>query len=269
VRWYEIAPPGWFLGQGWSLTPEAHGVSRRDGRSPGTTGIEGHIRRRDVPGVMMIGGRNLGGVCETGALVEVSVDRRPRASWVASSQSPFLRVITLAPGELQGDGDYAVVRVTARDAADTARVVDVAIEHFDVQSPGSALAGFDQGWHMPELEPSTGLQWRWTEAAAELRIEGFGRDVELVVRGESPLRYFQAAPRVTVRAGRRELASFQPDADFEWVVAVPATVLAASQGRVTIESDRWFIPDEVSGNGDRRRLALRIFSIEARPRPAR
>ncbi len=264
VSWYEIASPGWFLMRGWAVTPETNGLSRRDGRSPGTTGILGHIRRRDTAAVMMIGGRNLGGPCDTGATIEVSLDERSRATLVASSQSSFLQVIALAPGELRGEGEHATVHVTARDAAGTARVVDVAIEHFDVQSPGAALAGFDRGWHMPELDPSGGRTWRWTDQVAELRAEGFGRDVELVIRGESPLRYFQTSPRVVVRAGRTELASFRPDADFEWVIVVPSVTLAASEGRVTIESDRWFIPDEVSGNGDRRRLALRIYSVEPR-----
>jgi hypothetical protein len=90
--------------------------------------------------------------------------------------------------------------------------------------------------------------------------------VELIVRGESPLRYFQTAPRVVVRAGTSELASFEPDSDFEWIVPIPTAVLAASDGLVTIESDRWFIPDEVSGNGDSRRLALRIYGVQARLR---
>ena len=34
-----------------------------------------------------------------------------------------------------------------------------------------------------------------------------------------------------------------------------------------IQSDQWFIPDEVAGNGDRRRLALRIYAVETRPAP--
>jgi hypothetical protein len=268
VTWYEIVEPGWFLMRGWALTPEAHGLARRDGHAPGSTGIVGHIRRRDTAAMMMVGGRNLGGPCDTGASIELAIDGRARATWVASSQSSFLQVIPLALGELRGEGDYATVSVTARDAADTARVVDVVIEHFDVQSPGSTLAGFDRGWHMPELDPSTGQSWRWTEQTAELRTEGFGRDVEVVIRGESPLRYFQRPPRVAVRAGQTALGSFLPDADFTWIVAVPASALLASEGRVTIESDQWYIPDEVSGNGDRRRLALRIYSVETRLGPS-
>jgi hypothetical protein len=266
VSWHEVVSPGWFLMRGWALTPEAHGLARRDGRAPGTTGIVGHVRRRAEAAIMMIGGRNLGGPCDTAAMVEVGLDGRSRATWRASAQASFLQVIALAPGELRGEGEYATITVAARDTADTGRIVDVAIEHFDVQSPGSALAGFDRGWHMPELEPSNGRSWRWTDEAAELRVEGFGRDVDIVVRGESPLRYFQRPPRVVVRTGRTELGVYHPDADFEWVVTVPAGALAAGDGRVTLETDQWFVPDEVSGNGDRRRLGLRIYSVETRLR---
>jgi hypothetical protein len=264
VSWYEIVSPGWFLMRGWAVTPDVRGLASRDGHSAGATGIVGHVRRRSVGATMMVGGRNLGGPAETGAQVDLYIDGRRRATWVTPSGSSFLQVIPLAEGELAGDGGYARLELVARDIAGTARVVDVAIEHFDVQSPGAALAGFDHGWHMQELDPATGRSWRWTDQAAELRVEGFGRDVELVIRGESPLADFQRPPRVMVKAGQTELGSFLPDADFEWTVSIPAAALAASEGRITIESDQAFTPDETSGNGDRRRLALRITRVETK-----
>jgi hypothetical protein len=243
-----------------------NGVSKREGRAPGTTGIVGHLRRRREAAILMIGGRNLGGPCDTGAQVEVSIDRRRVAQWTASAQSPFLQVIPLAAGDLSGVGEFATLEVTARDAAGTARVVDVAIEHFDLQSPGATLAGFGRGWHMPELDAATGLGWRWTDEIAEVRVESFGSDMELVVRGESPLRYFRTAPTVVAKAGGLSLGTIHPTSDFEWVIPVPASALADAYGIVTIESTHSFVPDEVEGNGDRRRLALRIFSIEGRLR---
>ncbi|MGH9386560.1 MAG: hypothetical protein ACRD2N_19990 [Vicinamibacterales bacterium] len=267
VDWYEIVPPGWFLMTGWSLTPETRGVAQRSNDGPGVDGIVGYIKRRDAPAVMMIGGRNIGGPCDTAASIDVLIDGRPLATWTASSRSSFLQSIALAPGALRGEGEYATVRVIAKDAAPAGRIVDVAVEQFDVQSPGSAMAGFDGGWHMPELDPATGLKWRWIEETADVHTEAFGRDLELVIRGESPLRYFEESPHVVVRAGQFELASFRPEADFTWVVPVPAKAVGAAAGRVTIKSDRSFVPDEVSGNGDRRQLALRIYSVEIRPRP--
>jgi hypothetical protein len=254
--------------EGWALTPETRGVAVRDQQGPGFGGIVGYIRRRSTPAIMMIGGRNLGGPCDTAASIDVLVDGRRRASWTASTRTPFLETIAFSPGELAGDGEFATLRVVAHETAPTDRLVDVAIEDFDVQSPGFAIAGFDKGWHMPELDASSGLSWRWMDQIADLRIEAFERDVELVLTGESALRYFQQAPRVVVRAAATTLAEFHPDADFEWRVRVPPAALVAASGRLTIESDRSFVPDEVSGNGDKRHLALRIYSVNVRALPA-
>lgn len=263
VKWYELSPPGWFLMRGWSITPETHGVARRDGYSASTTGLAGYVARRDDAAVMIIGGRNLGGPCDTGAQIDITVDGRLVATRPVSPQSSFLEVISLEPGRLSGQGDYAALTVTARDAGGAARLVDVAIEQFDVQSAGGTVAAFDRGWHMPEFDP-TGRRWRWTDQTADFYADGFGQDLELVIRGESPLRYFRTPPEVIVRAGIVRLATFRPDADFEWVVPIPSAALAKNGGRITLESEHWFIPNEVTGNGDRRRLALRIYSAEIR-----
>jgi hypothetical protein len=269
VVWYEIKRPGWFLTRGWALTPEIAGVSTRDARQPGTDGAVGYIKRRSAPALMLIGGRNLGGPCDTAARVEVFIDGQQRASWTVQSRAAFTQWIPLEAGTLAGAGDYAHLRVVARDVAPEQRIVDVAVEQFDLQSAEQAMVGFGRGWHMPEIEETSGLAWRWTEEAAELRVESFGRDVELLIRGESPLRYFQQAPRVVIRVGDTEIASFLPTADFDWSVPLSGAILAAAGGLISIETDRSFVPDATTGNGDQRRLALRIFSasVVAKARP--
>lgn len=267
VDWHEIRDPGWVLQRGWSLTPETHGVSRRDGHMAGGRGIEGRIRRRRAAAVMMIGGRNLGGPCDTGAVVEAFIDGKRVTEWTAPSQAPFLQVVRLAPGDLEGEGPFARLRVTARDMTGTARLVDVAIESFDLQSPGTAMAAFAGGWHVPELDTTSGAMWRWMDEAAELQIEGFGQDVELTIRGASPSAHFRTAPAVEIRAGETLLAAFKPETSYSRVLRVPATTLTSSGGRLTLRSDQWFIPDERDGNGDRRRLSLQVYALESRPVP--
>ena len=59
MDWHLIQPPGWYLGEGWSLTPETAGVARDEGRGPGRAPIQGWLRRRSGPVTLMIGGRNL------------------------------------------------------------------------------------------------------------------------------------------------------------------------------------------------------------------
>jgi hypothetical protein len=65
---------------------------------------------------------------------------------------------------------------------------------------------------------------------------------------------------VRARAGSRELASTPIARSGEWAFDVPADALSASGGLVTIETNRVFVPAEVGGGGDQRRLGLRVFA---------
>ena len=49
--WYRLSPPGWFAGEGWSLTPETGGVARATGR--------GAALALDLAGVLAGGGASL------------------------------------------------------------------------------------------------------------------------------------------------------------------------------------------------------------------
>ena len=56
------------------------------------------------------------------------------------------------------------------------------------------------------------------------------------------MRYFDAAPRVRVLVGDREIAAFDPVADFDQAFTLPADLLDAPNGRVVIESSKFFVP---------------------------
>jgi hypothetical protein len=84
--------------------------------------------------------------------------------------------------------------------------------------------------------------------------------VTLHLSGESPRRYFDAAPHVRVTIGGREIAAFDPSSDFDQPIALPADALAAANGGVTIESSRFFVPS-AAGAPDQRHLALRIYRV--------
>ena len=45
---------------------------------------------------------------------------------------------------------------------------------------------------------------------------------------------------------------------------LPADALASADGRVVIESDKWFVPGDRDAAPDRRHLALRIYSFSVR-----
>ncbi len=46
MDWHILSEPGWFLEQGWALTPETAGIAQRDGWGPHRKPSIGWVRRR-------------------------------------------------------------------------------------------------------------------------------------------------------------------------------------------------------------------------------
>jgi hypothetical protein len=256
LDWHAISEPGWFLEQGWALTPETAGIADRDGWGPHRRPSVGWVRRRPGESVLMIGGRQLGG--DRPARVVASLDDREVAA-LEIRPGFFLQFFTIPSGALAGDGRYA--KLTVKADAGGSPVPPVAIEQFNLQPTDRVLFGFDEGWHEPEYNPKTARSWRWASERASIRVHNAGRPVTMQITGESPLHYFDRAPLVRLSAGDRVLNESRPDADFTIRVTIPADVLNAANGRVTLSSDNAYVAGEREGTADRRRLALRIYSV--------
>jgi hypothetical protein len=67
-----------------------------------------------------------------------------------------------------------------------------------------------------------------------------------------------------VTVNDREIGRLSPAQDFTWELTVPAQALAAAGGHVRFESDKWFVPGERDGSGDRRHLAVRVYAVTVR-----
>jgi len=258
VRWHRLTAPGWFAEEGWSLSPETSGIARVMGRGPHLGPIAAMVRRRDNAARMLIGGRNLAGPTDPAARFTVSIDGVAVQQFDAAPGF-FLEVVDLPAGRLSGDGPYATLTVQST-AVSGASPVPAAIEQFDLQESTATMWGYDEGWQEAEFNMALGV-WRWTSERATLRIVGPQRAVRITMTIESPLRYFDEPPLVRARAGERLLAETTLGSDREWVFEVPADVLAGSQGAVTIETDKWFVPAERGNAMDQRRLGLRVFAI--------
>ncbi|HEV8395490.1 MAG TPA: hypothetical protein VGQ37_14525 [Vicinamibacterales bacterium] len=264
--WHRIQPPGWMVGEGWSLTPEAGGRVRatRTGLDHGP--IEAFVRRRSEPATFLIGGLHLGTAADAPAELTVAIDGSAVETWEvprAAGGQPFVRFVRLPGGVPQGAGNYASLRVSARSLEPGRPVPEIAIRQFDLQPDGGRpLMAFSDGWYEDEYSPETGQRWRWTGASAQLRLMS-SRTVVLRVRGESPVKYVGAAPTVRITAGARTLATFHPAADFSWRITVPADALTEAHGVVTIETDRTYLPGAAEGTGDTRTLGLRVFECRA------
>jgi hypothetical protein len=269
VDWVEIRRPGWIALEGWSLTPEVRGVTVREYRRNWRPEAKALLRRRPEEVSLLLGGRNLGGPCATGAVVTLFIDHRKIQQFTTSAGESFAHTWRLPAGTLSGNGPYAELHLVTEDRSGAGGLVDVAFEQFDVQGPGHATAALVDGWFEPEFDDADGIAYRWMSDAASVRIDGFGQDVALRLRGDAPVRQFAAPSTVVVRAGSRLLSTHSVEGDFDVDIEIPAAVLAASDGTIRVEASQSFVPDERTGNGDLRVLALRVRDVDVRVRRAR
>ena len=257
--WYRMAPPGWFVGEGWALTPEAGGLAQATAAGPDHRPIEAWVRRRPGPLHLVVGGRHLGEPGDPVAEFELALDGVVRDRWtVAVEQRNFLRFLDIPEGLTPGTG-YGRLTIASRSAGEDSRRALVGVRQFDIQSADQMLFGFGEGWHEEEFDPMTGRRWRWTSERSVLRIKGATGAVRVTLKGESPLRYFDTPPMVRVRVGAHVVAQFRPDADFEWIVNVPIDEVARAEGAIAIETDPIYLPGAAEGTSDERHLGLRVY----------
>lgn len=262
VTWYRFGLPGWFAGEGWSLTPELGGMTRLQQTGVDYRPIEALVRRRPDRTFALVGARHLGTAADGGAVFSLSLDGRPVDTWMLDPArgANVLHVLELPAGALAGEGPYARLTIDARAENPGSPTPPVAIRQFDLQSATGLLYGFDEGWHEEEYDNATGLRWRWTSERSVLRILP-PQAVQLRVRGESPLKYFDAPPTVTITAGARVVAEFQPEDDFDWTVTVPGADVIRSNGLIAIATSPVYLPGVAEGTSDQRRLGLRVLEI--------
>ena len=265
VNWWALDRPHWMLGAGWSLTPEIAGMTSKDGTGPHQQPAAGFLLRDPAPLQMLIGARYLqpgGGP----AVLTVALDGRMLAEWPISPASPWLvNWIDLPGGVPDGTGPYAALTVAVRSTETGRPAPMVGLEQFDAAPASTFTYAFLDDWNEQEGNPRTGELWRWTTARSTILIHRGAADrLQLLLEGESPLKEFDRAPTVVVKAGEKELARFSPSTAYAQQIGLPADALDAAGGRVTIETDLTFVPGDRRATADRRKLGLRLFRVEVR-----
>jgi len=263
VSWYRMSRPGWFAEEGWALTPETAGMARLAGKGPSLGPITAWVRRRPDAVRMIVGGRHLGSPGDPAVTFVADIDGNEIARWEARPGF-FLQEFDLPAGGLTGEG--ALARLTIASTAPGGAAIPTAIEQFDLQSRGTLMWAYDEGWHEAEYDPGLGV-WRWTSERATLRILDASTPVAITLRVETPRRYFDDDPAVRVTAGGRTVGETDFRASPLWSAIVPLEALQAAGGRVTIETNRTFVPKEQRGAADARHLGLRVFSVNVVPQP--
>ncbi len=252
IDWYRMQPPNWMLDRGWAITAEVGGVTAHDHSGPPAAPAIAWLKRQMQPITIVLGGRLLPGGGVTAARVTVTLPGAPIDSFPVTPGF-FMRLIALPAGALRGSAPYVPLAISSEAA--------VSLEQFDAQPPGVPMFGYGVGWQEPEYSAETGQSWRWMSERAELWVRPVGRPVTLRIAGESPLRYFNAAPHVRVQIGDRDVAAFDPASDFAFAITLPADILERSNGRVALENSKFFAPGGAGGGGDQRHLALRIYRL--------
>jgi hypothetical protein len=252
--WYRMQPPAWMLDRGWALTAEVSGVTAHDGLGPHKAASIAWVRQPSQDVTVVIGGRNLGAATDP-VVLRISLNGE-----VVDSQTIrpgfFVSRFQLPLAGTDPQAGYVPLAVDAQSASH----VPVALEQFDAQAPGVPMLAYEDGWYEPEFSQEIGRAWRWSGERSRLWVRPIGRDVTLHLAGESPRRYFDAAPHVRVLVADREVFSFDPSSDFDQPIRLPGDLLARADGRVVLESSRFFIPGK-GGAGDQRHLALRLFAV--------
>jgi hypothetical protein len=264
AAWHQIVRPGWFAEEGWALTPETAGIARLMGRGPHLGPITAHVRRRAEAAVALVGGRHLGGPDDPPVRFEMRVDGRPIAQW-DSAPGFFVREIELPAGALSGEGALAVLTLQSRPVSGSAAIAS-AIEQFDLQSRGVLMWAFDTGWNEAEYTPALGI-WRWTSDRSTLRVLDASAPVTVSFRVEAPRRYYDDDVTLRVMAGSVAVSEATFGDDKSVAVTVPADVLRAAGGRLTLETNRTFVPASLANAPDKRVLGLRIFDVRVRATP--
>ena len=259
---YRLQDPGWFAGEGWSLTPELGGVVQATASGVDHRPIQAFVRRRAGATHAIVGARHLGTAADGAVSFTFAIDGRTIDEWrLDPAAGPnVLRIVRLPVGSLAGEGPYAAATITARGDSSSGATPPVAIRQFDIQSTDTVVTGFDAGWHEEEYENLSGARWRWSSGRSLLRVIGEG-GILLRLRGESPLKYFDTPPRVRVVVGDRVVMEERPAADFAWSVAIPAEDLRRAEGIVAVETDPVYLPGKAEGTTDARELGLRLFEI--------
>jgi len=266
VDWYRLSPPGWFAGDGWSLTPETGGLASATGVTPDARPIEAWVRRRSGPLHLMVGGRHLGEGGAPDADFELALDGVVRDRWtLAVAQRNFVRFLNLPEGLPPQTTPYARLTIVSHAHGDEGRRAPVAVRQFDVQAADQIVWAFGEGWHEAEYDVLQGRQWRWTSERSILLVSGASSDLRLSLRGESPLRYLDVAPAVRVLVGGRLVGQFRPAADFDWAVTVPLGDLVRAEGAIVVETDPVYLPGVSEGTADERHLGLRVYETRLDP----
>jgi hypothetical protein len=263
LSWWELRSPAWIAVKGFALTPEVGGLAARERQGPAFDGAVALIRRSPTGAVLAVGGRHVGRPNDPPVRLVIDVDGRAVSSVVANAQDRhYLAVVHLRADQLVGDTPYATVTIRSTPLAATAGVVPVTVEQFDYQPEEGVVAAFASGWHEPELQPGTGITWRWASRRTTVHVHRRpGTTIEIKLSGDVPKTRGARSAQIRVVGAGRVLDRFAAAPAFSRRIAIPSAASDASDVDIILESTFSFVPHDEGQSADRRDLAFRVFDL--------
>ena len=126
----------------------------------------------------------------------------------------------------------------------------------------SSFLLYEEGWHQEEFDPDSSLRWRWTSDQASLSFRNPGSDAVLYLQVDGRPDLVESRQRITVASGGVIL--HEVILETEEVQFLELDLPAAQLGdgdtvKLDLSVDPTFVPKEVGGGADARRLGVRVF----------
>ena len=178
---------------------------------------------------------------------------------------PYIGEVTVAVGLYSATTGERLVLVGEDLGQRTYRVATLNVEP---QAESSFLL-YEEGWHQEEFDPDSSLQWRWTSDQASLSFRKPDSDAILYLQVGGRPDLVESPQRIPVASGEVVLHEVMPET--EEVQFLELDLPAAQLGdedtvKLDLSVDPSFVPNEVGGGPDERRLGVRVFYSFLEPR---
>lgn len=247
----QISPPGFFAGPGFLLSLEAG----RPSELPRFIERRAWLRAAGEPTFLILAGEPTGPAAQH--RMELSLAGEPLYEHACGDA---LLKGFLLPARADAGGYVELLARTRR--AGKPEGVPFALRGLDYARRADAGFAHGAGWFYPESDERK-RPFRWAAARARTLVHVPEQGARLVITGTAPLEYVGAGGRLQLFVdGQRLVDRGSNESAFSLEVELPP---GAPFREVLLQSERAFVPDRHQRNGDRRRLALRVYAFRLTP----
>jgi len=246
-----ITPPGFFAGRGFLLSLEAGKPSEL----PRFLERRAWLRASSEPTFLILAGEPTGPAAQHTMELSLAGERLHEHA----CGDPLLRGFEFPP---RADAGAYIELLAKTRRGDRPEGVPFALRGLDYAGRGDGGYAHGTGWFYPEPDERK-RTFRWAAARARTLVHVPDRGARLTIEGTAPLEYVGPGGRITLFVDGQKLAErVLKESAYRLEVELPP---GAPFREVLLQSERAFVPDRFQRNGDRRRLALRVYAFRIAP----